>query len=226
METVNERTRRTPYFTADTIDRNAAAMLEEISAFREKHPIRLAPDTAVLLILDLQGYFTDRSSGTYVPSVDAIIPRIVRLATLFAAAGRPVIATRHIDEDDPGAVMRRWWRGAIDASDPRSQLIEPLRDLASSTIVKSSYDAFLGTDLEAGLRASAANHVVICGVHAHLCCESTARSAFARGFDVSLAIDGTATYNEGFHRASLLNLAHGFAVPVLCEEIQKAMRQR
>jgi len=61
--------------------------------------------------------------------------------------------------------------------------------------------------------------VVICGVMTHLCCETTARSAFMRGFEVFFTVDGTATYTEAFHRASLLNLSHGFAVPVLVENI-------
>jgi len=47
----------------------------------------------------------------------------------------------------------------------------------------------------------------------------TARSAFMRGFEVFFTIDGTATYNEGFHQATLLNLAHGFAKPVLVSEL-------
>jgi isochorismate hydrolase len=40
-----------------------------------------------------------------------------------------------------------------------------------------------------------------------------------RGFEVFFTIDGTATYREDFHRATLLNLAHGVATPVLVDEI-------
>jgi bifunctional isochorismate lyase/aryl carrier protein len=46
----------------------------------------------------------------------------------------------------------------------------------------------------------------------HLCCETTARAAFVRGFDVFFLVDGTATYNQDYHQATLLNLAHGVAV--------------
>jgi isochorismate hydrolase len=56
----------------------------------------------------------------------------------------------------------------------------------------------------------------------HLCCETTARSAFMRGFEVFFTIDGTATYNEEHHWAALLNLAHGFATPVLVDEVVSA----
>jgi bifunctional isochorismate lyase / aryl carrier protein len=57
----------------------------------------------------------------------------------------------------------------------------------------------------------------------HLCCETTARSAFMRGFEVFFTMDGTATYNEQLHRASLLTLSHGFALPVLMDELLRLM---
>ncbi|HDD44696.1 MAG TPA: isochorismatase family protein, partial [Candidatus Desulfofervidus auxilii] len=47
----------------------------------------------------------------------------------------------------------------------------------------------------------------------------TARSAFMRNFEVFFVVDGTATYNRNFHLATLLNLSHGFAIPVLTQEI-------
>jgi isochorismate hydrolase len=50
-------------------------------------------------------------------------------------------------------------------------------------------------------------------------------SAFQRGFEVYFLVDGTATYSEQFHRATLLNLSHGFAVPVLTSEILKDLER-
>jgi len=91
--------------------------------------------------------------------------------------------------------------------------------LNTTIIRKSQYDAFYGTKLERILRDKGISQVIICGVITHLCCEATARSAFVRGFKVSLTIDGTATYNEQFHRATLWSAAHGFAVPMLTNEI-------
>jgi isochorismate hydrolase len=60
-------------------------------------------------------------------------------------------------------------------------------------------------------------------VMTHLCCETTARSAFTRGSGL-LPVDGTATYNRAFHRASLLNLAHGFASLTFVEDILEKIR--
>jgi isochorismate hydrolase len=90
---------------------------------------------------------------------------------------------------------------------------------------KTQYDAFYGTSLEAELRRYAVDQVVISGVMTHLCCETTARAAFVRGFQVFFLVDGTATYNQDFHRASLLNLSHGFATLSLVSEILAALQE-
>jgi isochorismate hydrolase len=60
----------------------------------------------------------------------------------------------------------------------------------------------------------------------HLCCETTARSAFMHGFETFFTVDGTATYNEAFHRAALLNLSHGFALPLTVDEVLDVFRHR
>ena len=100
---------------------------------------------------------------------------------------------------------------------PLSQITPELD--AGYTIEKTQYDAFYQTALEDLLKEKGITQVVITGVMTHLCCETTARSAFMRGFTVFFPIDGTATYNEDFHRSTLLNLSHGFAIPALIEEL-------
>jgi isochorismate hydrolase len=44
------------------------------------------------------------------------------------------------------------------------------------------------------------------------------------GFEVFFPVDGTATYRLDHHRASLLNLAHGFASIVLIKDVLEAIR--
>jgi isochorismate hydrolase len=106
---------------------------------------------------------------------------------------------------------------------PRNAGAEIKNNRSAILIQKSQYDAFYRTRLEDILREMNVAQVVICGVMTHLCCETTARSAFARGFDVFFTVDATATYNEKFHLATLLNLSHGFAAPVLAADILAAV---
>jgi isochorismate hydrolase len=44
------------------------------------------------------------------------------------------------------------------------------------------------------------------------------------GFEVFFPVDGTATYNLAYHKASLLNLAHGFAELILIRDILATIR--
>ena len=155
------------------------------------------------------------------PSAAAILPGIRGLVDVFSNRGRPVILTRHLNTQENAGAMAEWWADLIREDDPASEVVPELNNPRTIGIEKSQYDAFHQTGLDELLRDLGATQVVIGGVLTHLCCETTARSAFVRGFKVFFAVDGTATYQEDFHRATLLNLCHGFAVPVLVGDIRK-----
>jgi len=213
---------RNAYFTSKTIDSAAERMIGELEALGLRRPnAAIDRSRAALLLLDCQRYFADPSSHAFVPSLPTIVPRVLRTAMAFLRHSRPVFLTRHID--DPSSPMRAWWRGAIEEKDERSQLIADLQTLDAPVLVKSAYDAFLGTSLAEQLSAAQVGQVIVGGALTHLCCETTARAAFMKGYQVFFLADGTATYNEEFHRATLTNLAHGFAVPVLCTDVRSAL---
>ena len=167
----------------------------------------------------MQDYFLEESSHAYIPSAPAIVPGLDALINAFSYAGLPVIFTRHLNSPEDAAMMGVWWRDMILAEDPLSQVTQEFDLTAGARVEKSQYDAFYGTSLEKLLRDAGVEQLVICGVMTHLCCETSARSAFVRGFKVLFPVDGTATYNEDFHEATLLNLAHGFVIPVLVGEL-------
>jgi bifunctional isochorismate lyase/aryl carrier protein len=214
--------KREPYFTLETILSASRAMLDSLAALRARHAdIVFRPDRAALLVLDMQDYFLRAESHAFIPSTPAILPNIQMLIDSFYAANRPVIFTRHLNTDEDARMMSRWWRDTLRPDSPDSKITASLDTSKGIVIVKSQYDAFYNSSLEETLRGRGAEQVVVTGVMTHLCCETTARSAFVRGFEVFFCVDGTATYTEEAQGASLLNLAHGFAFPVLCEEIKK-----
>lgn len=120
--------------------------------------------------------------------------------------------------------MGTWWRDLITIENPLSAIIPEFDYSHRMLLRKNQYDAFHETSLEEILLRKNVSQVVISGVMTHLCCETTARSAFMRGFEVFFLVDGTATYNQDHHLATLLNLSHGFAKPVLTTEIQAALQ--
>ena len=215
---------KTRYFSTEMISEKAHAMKDDLLPFLHGK-ITFLPMKSALLILDMQRYFLDEDSHAYIPSAEAILPRLDALRESYETLGLPIVWTRHLNTPADAGGMSRWWRDLIGADNHLSE-IDPRLDSSSGIVIeKTQYDAFHETNLKEYLRACNVEQVVIAGVMTHLCCETTARSAFMHGFDVFFLIDGTATYNEAFHRATLLNLAHGFATPVLGEEILFTTKQ-
>lgn len=64
-------------------------------------------------------------------------------------------------------------------------------------VLKGGYDAFLGTDLEAHLRALGTRELVLTGVFSDLCVDALARTAYQKGFRVRLVVDATLPLERG-----------------------------
>ncbi len=207
------------YFTPETIQSESERMLHAARQIRQRGARALDPKHSALLILDVQDYFLDESSHAYIPSAHAILPRLQGLIGAYSKAGLPVIFTRHLNTPAEAGMMARWWRDLIHPENPLSGITSALDLTAGQVLEKSQYDAFYKTALESILRERGVEALVLCGLMTHLCCETTARAAFVRGFEVFFPVDGTATYNRAFHEATLLNLSHGFATPVSVAEI-------
>jgi isochorismate hydrolase len=215
---------KTRYFSIENIDQESHRMLQKLPDHEDRRISSFDPSNSALLILDMQSYFLDPSSHAYIPSAEAIVPGLRALARAYFENGLPVIFTQHLNTPEDAGSMATWWRDLISVEDPLSVII-PAFDFSNRYVLrKSQYDAFYETSLESLLHKRGVTQVIISGVMTHLCCETTARSAFVRGFDVFFLIDGTATYNEDHHLATLLNLGHGFATLVLVNEILDAVQ--
>jgi len=178
-----------------------------------------------LLVSDMQQYFTDRKSHAHIPSADAIISNINVLIDKFHQLKRPVIFTRHINTPEDACMMKVWWNDLIDPDSNLSEINPRLKVGASEIIMKNQYDAFHGTPLESLLRETGSEQLVVCGVMTNLCCETTVRSAFVKGFNPIMPLDATATYNKEMHMATYRNLAFGFSPPVLTSELLEMLAQ-
>jgi nicotinamidase-related amidase len=189
-----------------------------------KQSFILKPDACALLVIDMQRTFCEPEGSMYVPDSPRLIKKIRKLMDVFAERRRPVFFTRHIDSTGPESLMLRWWGGVIKEDDPMSRVTDALDTNLGKIIKKTQYDAFLYTPLEKELKARNTTQVVVCGVLTNCCCETTARSAFMRGFEVYFVTDGTATYGKKMHNASLLNLSYGFATLMDANSTIKRLR--
>lgn len=98
-------------------------------------------------------------------------------------------------------------------------------DTGRDTVIdeKRMYDAFHETRLQSLLQARGIRGVIVGGCMTELCCETTARSAFCKGYDVYFLSDGTGTDAASHHQATLRALKFGFASVVKVEEAVRAI---
>jgi len=212
------------YFSPETINDLSRQWLKVHSRPEKTESQLFDIERAALLILDMQGYFLNPDSHAYIPSAKAIVPGLNQVAAYFRSKKRPVIATKHINTVENAGMMGSWWSELITDNHSLSDIHPDLGIIRREILSKSQYDAFYQSELTAVLNTSRIGQLVIGGVMTHLCCETTARAAFVRGFEVFFLVDGTATYNREYHQASLQNLAHGFAVLTTIEDLQKEPR--
>ena len=168
-----------------------------------------APNAA-LLIIDLQKaidapYWTAQGPRNN-PEAEA---NIVRLLRHWRETGRPIFHIRH-DSREPNSAFRPGQPG----HDFKPQALP----LAGETVIgKATNSAFIGTDLEARLRAQGIGELVIAGVITNNSVEATVRMAGNLGFGVQLAEDACFTFArrdyagrlrcaEEVHAMSLANL--------------------
>ncbi|MFW6075154.1 MAG: cysteine hydrolase family protein, partial [Chloroflexota bacterium] len=101
-------------------------------------------------------------------------------------------------------------------------------------IEKSTYSAFVGTDLEERLQAAGIDTLVIAGFVTDHCVESTARSAVDLGFSTYLVADATATFErtgpdgryfdaETMHEAALASMNGGITTIADTETVLSAL---
>jgi len=207
-------------------DRKTAAWMEDLAGYARRafDPGRLAARTA-LLVIDMQRYFIDEDGDAYLSDSRAAVSRVRELLQTFRGAKLPVVFTRHEDRSgDVGGAMGRWWGNIMEPGDPQHEIVTAVAPLPGETVIrKNQYSAFHRTGLSERLRKDGVRGVVVSGVMTHLCCETTARSAFMEDLDVTLAVDAMASSREELHLAALRTLVNGFAVAATTADICAAL---
>ena len=78
------------YFTNENIDHVAQEFLKEIQTVVRHHEMHLNLEKTALCVIDMQNYFVNPTAHAFIPSAEAIIPKIQRFH-------RPPRSTLHID---------------------------------------------------------------------------------------------------------------------------------
>ncbi|XP_019420688.1 PREDICTED: nicotinamidase 2-like [Lupinus angustifolius] len=176
------------------------------------------PKSCALLVIDMQNYFSSMATP--------ILPFLNTTISLCRRASIPIIFTRHRHKSpsDYGMPGEWWFDDLVFDGTPEAELMEALDRGGDDMVVeKNTYSAFRNTGLEEKLVEMGVEEVIVTGVMTNLCCETTAREAFVRGFRVFFSSDATATSDKELHEATLKNMAYGFAYLLDCHKLKQAI---
>lgn len=207
------------YLTKDNHDEKVSQWIAECRKMKKYIAFNFDLSKSVLLVLDMQNFFLDESNHAFVPSAKTIIDSISKLVDFFQKNNRLIIFTKHLDSQKPKEMMTRWWRDSIEEGTADAEVTSSLYTEDSITITKDRYSAFERTDLEKILRDYNIEQIILTGIMSHLCCETTARDAFMKDFEVIYVVDATATYTEELHLGTIRAISHGFGRCQSTEEI-------
>lgn len=156
-----------------------------------------------------------------------ILPTVNRTISLCRSVKIPVIFIRHVD--DPNyKVLREHWGDLKDTpflEDPTNDFLSGLAVEEDDLVLeKTTYSAFEETGLEEKLKEMGVEEVIITGVNTNVCCETSARIAFVKGFRVFFSTDATNTFSDKLRDAALTNLAFAFAYLVNCDMLETSFK--
>lgn len=140
-----------------------------------------------LLVVDMEEDFVRGPMA--VPGAEELAHRLAPLVAAARGAGVLVVfVTQELRREDLGPLKR------YDAIHEGSDGVRVVPELGAQPsdcfVVKRRFGAFLGTDLDLLLRSRGVSRVLVCGISAHVCCDTTVREAFQLGYDAVYLADG------------------------------------
>lgn len=184
-------------------------------------------ESPALILIDVQREYFTRESPLWIPDGPQVLERLAGLLETAREHGAGIVHVQH----------------HADAASPvfatGTPAVETMTELAPAPgeplIAKHLPGAFDGTTLDVILEGLGAKTLVVGGFMTHMCCDTTAREAQARGFDVVFLTDGTATRDltgpDGstiphtvVHETTLAAQADGFSTLADVASVRKELR--
>jgi len=181
------------------------------------------PANAALIIIDVQQAIDHPQWSRWGPRKNPQAEdNIAQLLAVWRASHRPIYHVRHMSRE-----VNSPYRPGQPGNDFKPQ-VTPLPH--ERVIDKSTNSAFIGTTLEAELRAARIETLIVTGVITNNSVEATARMAGNLGFATIVIADAAATFArldfngilrsaEDAHAMSLANLKDEYAAIMTTQEI-------
>ncbi len=197
----------------------------------------IAPGRTAVLVIDMQVDFAspDGALGAFI-DMGVVVPALAAAETLVAdarTAGVPVVfvGLSTSPQTDSAAWNERMRRRGGDpdvdaalcrAGQAGSEFYGPKPLPGEPVVLKTRYSGFVGTDLDARLKAMGVDTVVAAGLTTECCVGGTVQDAFHLDYHVFVAADACAAYEPDLHEAALKVMALNSAILTDTAEIAAA----
>ena len=174
----------------------------------------IEPARAAFLLIDMQNGFIDGASPLCIAGAAATVPACAHALAAAREHGLAVFHVRRAYAADGSDVEAVRWEAWAEGGRPLSSA-DPMglacpSELAPApgepVVVKPSWSAFFGTDLDALLRAGDIGTLVLAGTTTPNCVRSTAYDGLARGFNVAILRDATSSRSPEAQEANLADM--------------------
>lgn len=137
-----------------------------------------------LLCIDLQREYFEKEKPLFIPGGAKVLKNVIMILTLARKKGIPIIHIKHISNNPADTTFN--------ASSPLIEFMPQVAPQNEYIITKSLPGAFSKTGLNSILKSLEVSDVVICGLTSFLCCDTTSREAYSKGYSVYFIKDATA----------------------------------
>jgi nicotinamidase-related amidase len=176
-------------------------------------PLSQLDTAAALVVIDMQKGIVGLPT---VHPASEIIDRIARLARAFREHRLPVVLV-NVAGAAPG---RTDVKPSFTPSSDWTELVSELdRQPSDHTVTKLQLGAFYGTSLEQFLRRRGITQIFLTGISTSIGVESTARSAYDRGYNVVLVVDAMTDRAADSHRHSVEKIFPRIGETKLTEDV-------
>ncbi|MGS0891407.1 cysteine hydrolase [Burkholderia stagnalis] len=163
--------------------------------------VTLLDTNTALVVIDLQKGVVALPTAH---PVGDVVARSRELLDAFRGRGLPVVLV-NVTGGAPGRTQQPPRTDPFPAD--WAELVPELnRQPGDHLVTKKTWGAFTHTDLDAYLKAAGVTQIVLTGVATSIGVESTARQAFALGYNVTLAVDAMTDLNPDAHVNSVERL--------------------
>ena len=192
---------------------------------------KISPSHTALLVIDLQcdyfckGGIIDLMKHDYQAN-EVIIPALQRFIATSRRYLKRIVFTKQTMYPylrSPVVVEHYTRAKMIRPFDPRNEDFYQITPEPDDIVLrKHRYSAFIGTPLDAILRANGIRTLILTGVATNVCVESTARDGFMLEYHIVLPSDLTAGVNDQAKQMSLYNINTFFGEVVESNSIVSA----